>query len=47
MGDLELLIPKLKDDTSVRAVLITAEGNKNFSAGMNLMQLAAHIYQAK
>lgn len=40
MDDLEALIAELKDDHSVRAVLFTAEGEANFSAGMNLMELA-------
>ncbi len=39
MDELELLIPKLKADHSVRAVLFTSEGDDNFSAGMNLKQL--------
>jgi len=40
MDELETLIAKLKTDSSVRAVLFTAEGEENFSAGMNLMELA-------
>jgi len=40
MDDLEELIAKIKTDNSVRAVLLTAEGGVNFSAGMNLMELA-------
>lgn len=40
MDDLEVLIAELKHDTSVRAVIFTAEGEQNFSAGMNLMELA-------
>lgn len=39
MDQLEVLIPKLKADSSVRAVLFTAEGEENFSAGMNLKEL--------
>ena len=39
MDQLEVLIPKLKEDSSVRAVLFTAEGEENFSAGMNLKEL--------
>jgi len=39
MDELEILIPKLKEDSSVRAVLFTAEGEENFSAGMNLNEL--------
>jgi len=40
MDELESLIAELKTDTTVRAVLLTAEGDANFSAGMNLMELA-------
>ena len=39
MDELEILMPKLKEDSSVRAVLFTAEGEENFSAGMNLKEL--------
>jgi enoyl-CoA hydratase/carnithine racemase len=39
MDELEVLLPKLKADNSVRAVLFTGEGDDNFSAGMNLKQL--------
>lgn len=39
MDELEILIPKLKKDSSVRAVVFTAEGEENFSAGMNLKEL--------
>ncbi|MEC8428582.1 MAG: enoyl-CoA hydratase/isomerase family protein [Pseudomonadota bacterium] len=41
MDQLELLLPKLKADNSVRALLFTAEGNDNFSAGMDLKQIIA------
>lgn len=43
MDQLEILIPKLKADSSVRAVLLTGEGDANFSAGMNLMELAPKL----
>lgn len=39
MDELEVLVPKLKEDRSVRTVLFTAEGEENFSAGMNLKEL--------
>jgi enoyl-CoA hydratase len=39
--ELEALVPKLAADRSVRAVVITAEGEDNFSVGMNLKQMAA------
>ncbi|MHA1915712.1 MAG: enoyl-CoA hydratase/isomerase family protein [Promethearchaeota archaeon] len=38
--ELEVLVPKLSTDQSVRAIVITAEGEDNFSVGMNLKQLA-------
>lgn len=41
MDQLELLLPKLKADNSVRAILFTAEGDDNFSAGMDLKQIIA------
>ena len=41
MNELEIEIPKLKADSSIRAVLITAEGQDNFSAGMDLKELAS------
>ena len=37
---LELLIPKLSSDQSIRSIMITAEGEDNFSAGMDLKQIA-------
>jgi len=40
IDELEKLIPKLKDDRSVRAIVITAEGDDNFSVGMDLKQFA-------
>ena len=36
---LEKLVPKLSIDQSVRAIVITAEGEDNFSVGMDLKQL--------
>jgi enoyl-CoA hydratase len=39
MDELEVLLPTLKADNSVRAILFTSEGSDNFSAGMNLKQL--------
>ncbi len=37
---LEKLVPKLSTDRSVRAIVITAEGEENFSVGMDLKQFA-------
>jgi len=37
---LEKLVSKLATDPSVRAILITAEGEDNFSVGMDLKQMA-------
>lgn len=37
--ELEALVPKLSADQSVRAIIITAEGDQNFSVGMNLKQM--------
>jgi len=37
---LERLISKLATDQSVRAIVITAEGEDNFSVGMDLKQMA-------
>jgi enoyl-CoA hydratase len=39
-NELELLIPKLSSDQSIRAIMFTAEGEDNFSAGMDLKQIA-------
>jgi len=39
--ELEVLVPKLSTDRSVRAIVFTAEGEDNFSVGMNLKQLAS------
>lgn len=38
--ELEVLIPKLSTDQTVRAIVITAEGEENFSVGMDLKQMA-------
>ncbi|MHA2036018.1 MAG: enoyl-CoA hydratase/isomerase family protein [Promethearchaeota archaeon] len=38
--ELEVLVPKLSTDQSVRAIVITAEGEDNFSVGMDLKQVA-------
>ncbi|MHA1191290.1 MAG: enoyl-CoA hydratase/isomerase family protein [Promethearchaeota archaeon] len=38
--ELEVLVPKLSTDRSVRAIVITAEGEDNFSVGMDLKQIA-------
>ena len=37
---LEKLVPKLSANQSVRAIVITAEGEDNFSVGMDLKQMA-------
>ena len=39
MDELEQLVPQLDADKSVRAVVITAVGESNFSVGMDLKQL--------
>jgi enoyl-CoA hydratase len=39
--ELELLVPKLLKDRSVSAIVITAEGEDNFSVGMDLKQMAS------
>jgi enoyl-CoA hydratase len=38
--ELEKLVPKLSEDRNVRAIVITAEGEDNFSVGMDLKQIA-------
>lgn len=43
MDELELLLPQLKSDNSVRAVLFTSEGDDNFSAGMDLKQVVSKM----
>lgn len=39
MDELEEAIEQLRDDASIRAILITGSGDENFSVGMNLKQL--------
>ena len=39
-NELEKLVPKLAKDQSIRAIVITAEGEEHFSVGMDLKQLA-------
>jgi enoyl-CoA hydratase/carnithine racemase len=39
MDELEALVDKLRVDTSVRAIVITAAGDEHFSVGMDLKQL--------
>jgi len=46
IDELEALLKNLATDNSVRALVFTAEGNENFSVGMNLKQLGDGI-QAK
>jgi len=43
MDELEALVDSLAADRSVRAVVITAEGDENFSVGMNLKQVAGKL----
>ena len=43
MDRLEELVKEISSDTSTRAVVLTAEGNENFSVGMNLKQFAEGI----
>lgn len=38
--ELEKLVPKLSEDRKVRAIVITAEGEDNFSVGMDLKEIA-------
>ncbi len=38
--ELEVLVPKLSTDRTVRAIVITGEGEDNFSVGMDLKQIA-------
>jgi len=41
MDELEVTIDKLARDKSIRAIIITSEGDEHFSVGMNLKQLAS------
>jgi enoyl-CoA hydratase len=43
MDALERLVEALRDDESVRAVVLTAAGDQNFSVGMNLKELPRGI----
>lgn len=43
MDELERLVESLTRDDSVRAVVITGDGDRNFSVGMNLKQLPQGI----
>jgi enoyl-CoA hydratase len=43
MDDLEALVEEISGDDSVRAVVITGEGDRNFSVGMNLKELPKGI----
>lgn len=43
IDELEQLVEKIAADSSIRAVVLTAEGNDNFSVGMNLKQLPQGI----
>ena len=45
--ELEKLVPKLATDQSIRAIVITAEGDKNFSVGMDLKQMARAANKSK
>jgi len=39
MDTLERLVGEIADDDAIRAVVITAAGDQNFSVGMNLKEL--------
>ncbi|MEL6416501.1 MAG: enoyl-CoA hydratase/isomerase family protein, partial [Pseudomonadota bacterium] len=39
MDQLERTVDELANDTSVRAIVFTSEGDQNFSVGMNLKQM--------
>lgn len=43
MNELEVLVEKLSVDKSVRAIVITGAGDKNFSVGMDLKQLSSVV----
>lgn len=43
MNDLEALVDELAGDKSVRAVVITGEGEEHFSVGMHLKQMAGTV----
>jgi enoyl-CoA hydratase len=46
IDELEQRVEEIAADDSVRAVVLTAEGEENFSVGMNLKQLAEGIERA-
>jgi enoyl-CoA hydratase/carnithine racemase len=39
IDELETMLPELKNDNAIRAIVFTAEGLEHFSVGMNLKQL--------
>ncbi|MEM8921369.1 MAG: enoyl-CoA hydratase/isomerase family protein [Pseudomonadota bacterium] len=43
MDELEAQVEELETDDSTRAIIITGDGDKNFSAGMNLKQLVSGV----
>ena len=43
MDQLEELVKRISNDKSTRAVVLTAEGDENFSVGMNLKQFGEGI----
>ena len=43
MDALESLVATIASDAAIRAVVITAAGDKNFSVGMNLNELAGAL----
>jgi len=43
MDQLEIAVAEIAEDKSIRAVVITASGDKNFSVGMNLKQMPEAI----
>jgi enoyl-CoA hydratase len=45
IDELELVLPELAEDKSVRAIIIRGAGEENFSVGMNLKQLGTGIEQ--
>ena len=46
IDELEEQLPEVIADESIRAMIFTAEGRDNFSAGMNLKQLPEGIRRA-
>ena len=45
MDELEAEVASIADDASIRAVVLTGDGDKNFSVGMDLKQLPEGIKQ--